>query len=81
MRHARAVTLCLVGGLLAVTGLARVFSASARADDISERAHKLQFSSIVLDTHDDTTQRFFTNTFDIGTVSYTHLTLPTIYSV
>ena len=36
------------------------------ADDISDRAHKLHFSSIVLDTHDDTTQRFFTNTFDIG---------------
>jgi membrane dipeptidase len=66
MRHARAVTLCFVSGLLAVTGLVRVFSTSAQAGDISERAHKLQFSSIVLDTHDDTTQRFFTNTFDIA---------------
>jgi membrane dipeptidase len=66
MRQARAVMLWLVSGLLIVTGLVRVFSASAHADDISERAHKLQFSSIVLDTHDDTTQRFFTNTFDIG---------------
>ena len=27
-------------------------------DDIAERAKKLHFSSIVLDTHDDTTQRF-----------------------
>ena len=29
------------------------------ADAIADRAHKLHFSSIVLDTHDDTTQRFF----------------------
>ena len=36
------------------------------ADDISERAQKLHFSSIVLDTHDDTTQRFFTKDYDIG---------------
>jgi membrane dipeptidase len=35
-------------------------------DDIAERARKLHFSSIVLDTHDDTTQRFFTKEFDIG---------------
>src|SRR5262245_11763402 len=35
-------------------------------DGISERAHKLHFSSIVLDTHDDTTQRFFSTTFDLG---------------
>lgn len=35
-------------------------------DDIAERARKLHFSSIVLDTHDDTTQRFFTKNFDIG---------------
>jgi len=32
----------------------------------AERAHKLHFSSIVLDTHDDTTQRFFSKTFDLG---------------
>jgi Membrane dipeptidase (Peptidase family M19) len=35
-------------------------------DDIAERARKLHFSSIVLDTHDDTTQRFFTKDYDIG---------------
>src|SRR5258706_15459620 len=38
----------------------------AEGDDIAERAHKLHFSSIVLDTHDDTTQRFFSKTFDIA---------------
>jgi len=39
---------------------------STAADDIAERAHKLHFSSIVLDTHDDTTQRFFSKDFDLG---------------
>jgi membrane dipeptidase len=36
------------------------------ADDISERARALHFSSIVLDTHDDTTQRFFSRDYDLG---------------
>jgi membrane dipeptidase len=36
------------------------------ADEISERARKLHFSSIVLDTHDDTPQRFFFQHFDLG---------------
>jgi len=35
-------------------------------DDIADRARKLHFSSIVLDTHDDTTQRFFSKSFDLG---------------
>jgi membrane dipeptidase len=57
----RFVLLCAASCLLAATAARIIF-----ADDISERAHKLHFSSIVLDTHDDTTQRFFTNTFDLG---------------
>jgi len=36
------------------------------ADEIAARAKKLHFSSIVLDTHDDTTQRFFSKDFDLG---------------
>ena len=36
------------------------------ADDIADRAHALHFSSIVLDTHDDTTQRFFSKNYDLG---------------
>jgi membrane dipeptidase len=37
------------------------------ADDIAERAKKLHFLSIVLDTHDDTTQRFFSKAgFDMA---------------
>jgi membrane dipeptidase len=38
----------------------------AAADEIAERAKKIHFSSIVIDTHDDTTQRFFSKDFDIG---------------
>ena len=50
--------LCVaVGGLLAV---------GVRSDGISARAKKLHFSSIVVDTHDDTTQRFLGGKFDIG---------------
>src|SRR5260370_29498359 len=37
------------------------------ADSISEKARKLHFSSIVVDTHDDTTQRFLDGKFDLGT--------------
>ena len=35
-------------------------------DNISERARKLHFSSIVVDTHDDTTQRLLDDKFDLG---------------
>lgn len=38
----------------------------SKADDVSERAKKLHFSSLVVDTHDDTTQRFLDGGFDIG---------------
>ena len=36
------------------------------ADEISPTARKLHFSSIVVDTHDDTTQRLLVPGFDIG---------------
>jgi membrane dipeptidase len=51
-------------GLCAGTGM--VLVGKTRADDIAERAKKLHFSSIVIDTHDDTTQRFFDGGFDLG---------------
>jgi membrane dipeptidase len=41
-------------------------AAAVTADNISARAKKLHFSSIVVDTHDDTTQRFLNADFDIG---------------
>src|SRR5450631_2551059 len=63
MRPARAIFLSAVIFLLATNAFVR----SVPADDIAERAHKLQFSSFVIDTHDDTTQRFFSKTgFDLG---------------
>lgn len=46
--------------------LATPLLAPVHGDEISERAKKLHFSSIVLDTHDDTTQRFFSKSFDIA---------------
>lgn len=49
--------LCFAGGAL--------MTATPRADEISERARKLHFSSIVVDTHDDTTQRFLDGDFDL----------------
>ncbi len=38
----------------------------AAGDGISERAKQLHFSSLVIDTHDDTTQRFLDRGFDLG---------------
>jgi membrane dipeptidase len=38
----------------------------ASAQSVSEKAKKLQSSSIVIDTHDDTTQRLLDPTFDIS---------------
>jgi membrane dipeptidase len=39
------------------------------AESITEQARKLHFSSIVVDTHDDTTQRLLDGKFDLGTRS------------
>jgi membrane dipeptidase len=55
--------LCAGGGVLV--------SATPRADEISARARKLHFASIVVDTHDDTTQRFLDGDFDLGARSST----------
>jgi len=52
------IALCLATAGLLVAGV--------KSDDISARAKKLHFSSIVVDTHDDTTQRFLDGKFDIG---------------
>ncbi len=45
---------------------ASLLVAAVTTDDISARAKKLHFSSIVVDTHDDTTQRFLDGKFDLG---------------
>jgi membrane dipeptidase len=49
---------CVAMGALLAVGV--------RSDAISARAMKLHFSSIVVDTHDDTTQRFLDGKFDIS---------------
>jgi membrane dipeptidase len=60
MRRAPAL-LCIVLSLC----VAALRSRPVAADDIASRARQLHFSSIVLDTHDDTTQRFFSNTYHL----------------
>ena len=49
---------CILGGLFVATMVA--------GDSISERAKKLHFSAIVVDTHDDTTQRMLDEKFDLA---------------
>ena len=49
--------LCAVAGALV--------TAKPKPDEIAVRARKLHFSSIVVDTHDDTTQRFLDGDFDL----------------
>ena len=58
-----AACLCLCASILASSRL----TAPASADDIAERAKKIHLSSIVIDTHADTTQRLLDGKFDIGT--------------
>jgi hypothetical protein len=54
--------LCLASTLVATLA----FPGPAHADDVAEKARPLRFSSILVDTHDDTTQRFFTKGFALG---------------
>src|ERR1700686_2309157 len=49
--------LCIAGGAF--------MTAASGGDDIEARARKLHFASIVVDTHDDTTQRFLDGDFDL----------------
>ena len=50
----------------ALTSFLCLTAAAVPADEISPHARKLHFSSLVLDTHDDTTERFFAGDFDLG---------------
>jgi membrane dipeptidase len=52
------VGLCLAGFVFLETGV--------RGDDLAARSRTLHFSSIVVDTHADTTQRFIDGDFDLG---------------
>jgi membrane dipeptidase len=58
------VRIIIAAGLCVAAGV--FLAAVMTADDISARAKKLHFSSIVVDTHDDTTQRFLDGKFDLG---------------
>jgi len=51
---------------LLTAGLCVFLAATVTGDDISARAKKVHFSAIVVDTHDDTTQRFLDGKFDLG---------------
>jgi membrane dipeptidase len=57
----RRVACLLTGTVLTVT-----IAAATTGDEISERAKRLHFSSLVIDTHDDTTQRFLDPAFDLA---------------
>jgi membrane dipeptidase len=54
----------LGGGMCLLAGV--VLAGAMAADGISERAKRLHFSSLVIDTHDDTTQRFLDSGFNLG---------------
>ncbi len=58
--------LVLVPMLVCLCAASSLSRHATSADAISDQARKLHFSSIVLDTHDDTTQRFFSKDFDLG---------------
>jgi membrane dipeptidase len=45
---------------------ATVIVVSMSADAISQKARKIHFSSLIVDTHDDTTQRFLDGKFDLA---------------
>jgi membrane dipeptidase len=58
LRTFLAAGLCISAGWFAATAVT--------GDDISARAKKLHFSSLIVDSHDDTTQRFLDGKFDLG---------------
>jgi membrane dipeptidase len=51
---------CLLGGILPLLAL------TSQSQPISQKAHDLHFRSLVVDTHDDTTQRLLDPKFDLG---------------
>ena len=58
VRNLSFLAVCAFGGLIVTTSLA--------GDNSSDRAKNLHFSSIVVDTHDDTTQLLLDSKFDLG---------------
>src|SRR3954453_12272820 len=71
IRSLATLFLCLFGTV------ALLVSAPAGSNSVSDQARKLHFSSIVVDTHDDTTQRLFSKDFDLGAHNATgHIDIP-----
>jgi membrane dipeptidase len=58
-RAALLVLCCALGAILPVA----TFTQKA---DMSSKAHDLHFASLIIDTHDDTTQRLLDSNFDLG---------------
>src|ERR1700692_4969264 len=52
--------------VLTLASISLLALAALTYSTVSEKARKLHFSSIVVDTHDDTTQRFLDGKFDLG---------------
>jgi membrane dipeptidase len=59
-RHYLFSICCLLGGILPLLAL------TSQSQPISQKAHDLHFRSLVVDTHDDTTQRLLDPKFDLG---------------
>src|SRR6266852_9038216 len=55
----------IITGSLAVA-IFLILGANMNADSVSDKAKQLHFSSIVIDTHDDTTQRLLDPKFDLS---------------
>jgi membrane dipeptidase len=64
MKRMEALKTLLGAGMCLVAGM--VLAGTMAADGTSVRARQLHFSSLVIDTHDDTTQRFVDGGFDLG---------------
>jgi membrane dipeptidase len=58
LKYILPVGLCVLAASLLAGGMT--------LDEISARAKKVHFSSLIVDTHDDTTQRFLDGKFDLG---------------
>jgi membrane dipeptidase len=67
MKKMEAPNVFFAAGMCLLAGMALAGAMSETAvDRISERAKRVHFSSLVIDTHDDTTQRFLDGGFDLG---------------
>jgi membrane dipeptidase len=64
MKRGAMLRTILAAGLCISAGA--ILAAGVTVDGISARAKSLHFSSIVVDTHDDTTQRLVSEKFDLG---------------